>query len=98
MNGAATLHAVAAVQGIARRAANGDDVACGQLIKILHDMHETLQPTKHEAAKGGEGPILPRFNRPNRSAEPSSPSQSIVPAYERPTVIGPDGTEYEEPE
>jgi hypothetical protein len=49
----------------------------GQLIKIVGLTHETLQPTKHEAAKGGQGPI----NRPAQSAPPSPPA-SIAPAYE----------------
>jgi hypothetical protein len=56
----------------------------GQLIKIVGLTHETLQPTKHEAAKGGQGPILPTFNRPAQSAQPNSPPTSISPTYERP--------------
>ena len=93
---ALTLNTVAAFQRIGVRAAEGDDVACGQLIKIVGLTHETLQPTKHEAAKGGQGPILPKFNRPAQSASPSPPA-SIAPAYEdQPKLIGPDGTEYVE--
>jgi hypothetical protein len=71
---AATLNAVAAVQGIALDAAEGDETARGQLIQVLRDMHETLQPTKQEAAKGGQGPILPQFNRLARA----SPSLSFA--------------------
>ena len=95
---AATLNAVAAVQGIALDAAEGDQIARGQLLRLLPHFHAMLQPTPHEAKQGGQGPILPQFNRPpNRTAESPSPSTSIAPAYERPTVIGPDGTEYVEP-
>jgi hypothetical protein len=55
-------NAVTANQGIALDAAEGDPVARGQLLRLLHDMHEALQPTQDEA-KGGGGPILPKFNR-----------------------------------
>jgi hypothetical protein len=68
-----------------------------RLIRLAGLMHETLQPTKHEAARGGTGPILPTFNRPAPSAPPSPPA-SIAPTYERPKLIGPDGTEYVEPD
>jgi hypothetical protein len=94
---ALTLNSVKAFQGIGVRAAEGDEVACGQLIRIVGLMHETLQPTKHEAAKGSQGPILPTFNRPVPPA-PANPSPSIASAYEEPPkLIGPDGTEYVEP-
>jgi hypothetical protein len=93
-----TLNAVKAFQGIGVRAAEGDEVACGQLIKIVGLMHETLQPTKSEAAKGGQGPILPQFNRPAQSAKPSPPASIAPPPPERTKLIGPDGTEYVEPD
>ena len=95
---AMTLNAVKAFQGTGVRAAEGDEVACGQLIRIVGLMHETLQPTKHEAAKGGQGPILPTFNRPSQSAAPAAP-RSSAPAVEEPraSIIGSDGTEYVEP-
>jgi len=92
---------VTAFQRIGVRAAEGDDVACGQLIKIVALTHETLQPTKHEAARGGQGPILPTFNRPSQSAAPAGPAapRSSAPAVEEPraSIIGSDGTEYVEP-
>jgi len=95
---AMTLNTVTAFQGIAVDAAEGDEVARGQLIKIVGLTHETLQPTKHEAAKGGQGPILPTFNRPALSAQPSPQASSAPPPPQRTTVTGPDGTEYEVPE
>jgi hypothetical protein len=95
---AATLNTVALVQRVMREAAEGDDAVTGHAIRLLALAHDTLQPTKHEAAKGGQGPILPKFNRPAPSAPPSPPT-SIAPEFEqRATVIGPDGTEYMEPE
>jgi hypothetical protein len=95
---ALTLNAAKAVQGIGLRAAEGDETACGHLIKVLGLTHETLQPTKSEAAKGGQGPILPQFNRPSQSAQPSPPASIAPPPLERPKLIGPDGTLYEEAE
>jgi hypothetical protein len=95
---ALTLNAAKAVQGIGLRAAEGDETACGHLIKVLSLTHETLQPTKSEAAKGGQGPILPQFNRAAQTAQQPSPPTSIAPPpLERPKLIGPDGTEYVEP-
>jgi hypothetical protein len=49
---AATHNAVTLVQRVMRDAAEGDDVATGHAIRILGLTHETLQPTKHEAAPG----------------------------------------------
>jgi hypothetical protein len=66
------------MRGIALDAAEGDPVARGQLLRLLHDMHEALQPTQDEAKSGG-GPILPRFNRP---VKPNAPS--VAPAAEEP--------------
>jgi len=78
---AAIHNAATLVQRVMRDAAEGDDAATGHAIRLLALTHETLQPTKHEAAKGGQGPILPKFNRPTQSAPPAPPSSS-VPAVE----------------
>jgi hypothetical protein len=43
-------NAAIANQGIALDAAEGDPVARGQLLRLLHDMHETLQPGATPAA------------------------------------------------
>jgi hypothetical protein len=96
---AGTLNAVTMIQGIMLRGAEGDETACAQGTRVLRDMHETLQPTPHEAKKGGQGPIIPQFNRPSQTAAPAPP-RSSAPAVEEPraSVIGPDGTEYVEPE
>jgi hypothetical protein len=95
---ALTLNAVKAMQGIGLRAAEGDEVACSQLLRMVGVMHESLQPTAHEAKKGSQGPILPQFNRPARSASTSPPASSAPSPLERTTLIGPDGTEYVEPD
>jgi len=93
---AATLNTVVAIQGIALAAAEGDVDARNQLIRIVHDGNAMLQPTPAAEAKvGGQGPILPEFERykPSPEDQPGPPS-SIAPAFEqRSTVIGPDGTE-----
>ena len=91
----AAIHNTAkAVQDIALDAAEGDEAARGQLLRLLALTHETLQPTKAEAAKGGQGPILPKFNRPAQSASPSPPAPIAPPPPERTMLIGPDGEEY----
>jgi hypothetical protein len=71
-----------AMQGIALDAAEGDETARGQLLRMLHDMHEVLQPTPDEAKSGG-GPILPKFTRPDRSTKQAEPA----PAVELPGVV-----------
>jgi len=60
----AMIHNLAtAFQGIVLAAAEGDPVARGQMLRLVHDFHEILQPTQDEAKSGG-GPILPNFTRP----------------------------------
>jgi hypothetical protein len=86
-------NAVTANQGIALDAAEGDPVARGQLLRLLHDMHEALQPTQDEA-KGGGGPILPKFNRPVRSVPAPAPE---LPPEDIPAVTDKDGTPYVDP-
>jgi hypothetical protein len=83
-------NAAIANQGIALDAAEGDPVARGQLLRLLHDMHEALQPAPDEAKSGG-GPILPKFNRPVRSAPAPAPE---VPPEDLPAVVDEDGNPY----
>jgi len=66
------------------------------MLRMLRDMHDMLQPMPHEVAKGGQGPILPKFNRPAQSASPSPPAPIAPPPPERTMLIGPDGEEYVE--
>jgi len=92
---ALTLNTALAYQRIGLRAAEGDERACDQLIRIVHDGHAMLQPSPAEAKQGSQGPIFP--DAIVRYQEPASPPQSLAPAFEqRSTVIGPDGTEYVE--
>jgi hypothetical protein len=83
-------NAAMANQGIALDAAEGDPVARGQLLRLLHDMHEVMQPAPDEAKSGG-GPILPKFNRP----KPQPPAPSEAPAEDEAAVVI-DGQPYVE--
>jgi hypothetical protein len=83
-----------AMQGIALDAAEGDPVARGQLLRLLHDMHEALQPAPDEAKSGG-GPILPKFNRPT---QPAAPPTTTEPSEDLPAVTDADGNPYVDPE
>lgn len=95
---AMALNVAASLQGIAPDAAEGDKEARAQMLRMLRDMHDMLQPMPHEAAKGGQGPILPKFNRPAQSAQPAPPRSSSSAAMEQPpaSITGPDGEEYVE--
>jgi hypothetical protein len=83
-------NAAIANQGIALDAAEGDPVARGQLLRLLHDMHEALQPGQDEAKNGG-GPILPKFNRPT---QPTVPPTTTEPSEDLPSVTDADGNPY----
>jgi len=92
------IHNVAqAIQGIALDAAGGNEVARGQLLRLVHDFHEMLQPAQDEA-KGGGGPVFSRFGRqtPRPSAPPPAPESP--PAHPGAAMIDKDGTEYVEAE
>jgi hypothetical protein len=77
-------------QGIMLDAAEGGPVARGQDLRLLNQIHDALQPG-HDEAKSGGGPILPRFNRPVRSAPAPAPE---VPPEDLPAVIDKDGNPY----
>jgi len=90
----AMIHNLAtAFQGIVLAAAEGDPVARGQMLRLVHDFHEILQPTPDETKSGG-GPILPKFSRPT---QPVAPAPTTEPAEDLPAVatscrpIGPRG-------
>jgi hypothetical protein len=53
--------------GIARDAAEGDETARGQLLRLLRDFHGMLQPAPDEAKNDG-GPVFSRFG-------PSTPAR-----------------------
>jgi len=89
---ALTLNAVKAFQGIGLDAAEGNARARDQLLRMVHDANEMLQPTKDEAKSGG-GPVFSKFV----SQKPREPQSSLPSALASDAaVIDANGTEYVE--
>lgn len=86
---ARALHAMVdntakAMRRIMLAATEGDSAAFSPAIRLIHEIHEVLQPGKDEG-RGPSGPI-PRFIRPSRA-----PAADRTPAPGEPTVTVEDG-------